>query len=41
MAFLGLVPWLALCASLEQTGLTTELDMMGDTSEWEQAPGWS
>lgn len=41
MACLGLVPWRALCTSPEQTGLTTELDMMGDASEWEQAPGWS
>lgn len=32
MACLGLVPWLALCTSPEQTGLITELDMMGDTS---------
>ena len=41
MACLGLEPWLALCTSPEQTGLITELDMMGDASEWEQAPGWS
>ena len=34
----------ALAGSLHLPGadwLITELDMMGDTSEWEQAPGWS